>query len=136
MNFGATLFILIGTVFMLAALWNAIAALESKRWPEAPGVISTSYKKERHDAESGTYYSPVVAYRYQIGERELTGKRVSFGNLIPASIAERYRAGQEVLVHYDPEKPEQCVLEPGLNTPLVIQFVASCAAIAAGIYFL
>lgn len=142
MSIDALVFILLGTVFLLAALWNAICALESRRWPEAPGVISTSYKKETHDAEY-TKIAPIVRYRYRVDGLELTGTRVMFGGFISTSagvyarrITERYRPGQEVVVRYDPQKPEESVLEPGVNTPLIFQFVVSCAAIAVGIYFL
>jgi hypothetical protein len=127
---------------MLYALWNVINAFESRRWPEAPGEISASYTERTYDVE-GTQYAPVVRYRYRVGGLELTGTRVSFGGFRSTGggvyafrVTEKYRAGQAVVVRYDPEKPEDCVLEPGLNTALVIQFVAGWAAIGAGAYFL
>ncbi len=135
MSFAGVMCVIIATVFMLATLWNAISAVESKRWPEAPGVISASYVEKSYIADEGTQYTPIVVYRYRIGGLDYIGKRISFGNS-NASITKKYRSGQEVIVRYNPENPEQCVLEPGLNRSLVIQFVGTWVVIVVGAYFL
>ena len=122
--------------FICAALliWDAVqlakssAAAEegaaSERWPTASGIVTKS--------EIGTLatggrddrieYSPSVAYTFRVGTIEHVGHRVLFTAFDrkthdeAAAIIARYPVGTTVVVHYDPDDPDDAVLEPGAPT--------------------
>ena len=67
-------------------------------------------------------YRSVVSYSYRVGGRPLVGNRVRFGDdaLLSwpgpaARLVERYRFGSAVPVFYNPDSPEESLLEPGLT---------------------
>jgi hypothetical protein len=109
------------------ALTKARAA---ETWPMAAGrVLSCEViEEESTDREGGTstWYNPVVTYSYAAGGRELTGRRLRFGNYRSASRKKAeaalgpYPVGASPAVRYNPEKPEECVLESTGPGPLYI----------------
>ena len=127
--FPAVLF-LFGAVCLYAGADNLAKGWASRGWPAVAGVV-TSAKVGINDTRmpgqsSGaqqvtpTYY-PDIIYTYSIGETRHEGYQVSFGEYADAdrSIAEeildRYREGAAVQVYYNPDRPGEAVLEPGLH---------------------
>jgi len=69
-----------------------------------------------NDGHTSTTYKPVVAYRYELMGLQYTGERIAFGantfnRRKSDEIIARYPVGQAVTVHYNPDKPEDAVLE-------------------------
>ena len=112
-------------------IWDAVqlakstsAADEGKAsldWPTAPGTViksgvGTIARGRRTD------YVPAVDYTYTVGTAAHTGHRVHFTAFDrrayddAAAIAARYPVGATVVVHYDPQQPDESVLEPGAPT--------------------
>ncbi len=111
---------LIGVVFLVVALRARQKAKTSLGWPTTPGTITASSLQEhRHyDSDEGVSYSyePVIQYRYTVMGSEYTGSKISFGaNTFGRAQAQQqvntYQPGINVTVHYNPEKPEEAVLE-------------------------
>jgi len=117
------LFLGLGVGMVFWARSTRRKAQASQAWPTAAGaVISSEVKVERNtssmdgEMQETVSYRPVVSYRYAVGGVEHIGSRIAFG---PASytkgsaetIAEMYPAGASVSVFYNPEKPEDAVLE-------------------------
>ncbi len=99
----------------------ASKARASESWPSAPGkLLRAEILVEQSSSSEGgttTWYNPMVAYSYKVTGRELAGKRLRFGN-VRSTIRKRaeetlapYAAGRTVSVRYNPERPEDCVLE-------------------------
>jgi uncharacterized protein DUF3592 len=139
-DIAALAFIAFSMFMLLRTVWNVLSAFESKTWPEASGVILSSRVDESNDSEGGTLFKAAVSYRFQVLDQELTGQRACFGDSsatnIPAlarRIAKKYRAGQAVTVRYNPAKPQECVLETGLNAQLVVDFAFGCLFLVIGI---
>jgi hypothetical protein len=105
-------------------------ATSAQAWPTATGrVVSCEViEEESTDREGGTstWYNPVVTYAYTAGGRELTGQRLRFGNYRSASRKKAeaalapYAVGSTPAVRYNPEKPEECVLETTRPGPLYL----------------
>src|SRR5688572_10449999 len=105
-------------------------AKSAESWPTAPGQVISSevVEEESTDREGGTstWYNPVVTYAYSAGGRELTGRRLRFGNYRSAGRRKAeaalapYPAGATPSVRYNPENPEECVLETTKPGPIYL----------------
>ncbi len=100
------------------AIGDMLLASASKNWPTVAGQISSA-RVVSHHAGRTTHHEALVRYQYTIGKRTLTGDRVAFGTVVgdekwAKSLVDRYRPGQQVPVHVDPEDPQRAVLEPRL----------------------
>jgi hypothetical protein len=105
-------------------------AKAAETWPTATGRVLSSevVEEESTDREgtASTWYNPVVTYAFTAGGRELTGRRLRFGNYRSASRKKAeaalalYPVGASPIVRYNPEKPEECVLETRKPGPLYL----------------
>jgi hypothetical protein len=109
---------LLMTLFLIASLRRSLA---SARWPTASGkVLSSIAEPHASRAADGrsAVWSPVVEYSYRVAGRDYHGSRIAFGGDVAGSrdfaqaIADRYPAGHQVIVHFDPDNPGVAVLEP------------------------
>lgn len=127
-------------LLLLGILWTAgfgfahyralAKAKAAQAWPVAVGrVLSCEVvEEESRDREgaTSTWYNPVVTYSYAAGGRELTGRRLRFGNYRSASRNKAeaalapYPVGASPQVRYNPEKPEECVLETKKPGPVYL----------------
>jgi len=123
----------------------------AKSWARSPGRILAS-RVEMRQAGTGrgsyAYYVPLVSYTYAAAGREREGTRLRFGMPTFRSSAgaeaalASYPQDAEVEVRYDPNAPDESVLDPStVGSSLKIGFVlsgivlvvgATIAAIAAG----
>jgi hypothetical protein len=105
-------------------------AKAAETWPTAAGRVLASevVEEESTDREGGTttWYNPVVTYAFSGGGRELTGRRLRFGNYRFASRKKAeaalapYPPGASPPVRYNPENPEECVLETARPGPIYL----------------
>jgi hypothetical protein len=96
-------------------------ARASASWPTAEGVISSSEVSHSTDAEGGDSYSPEVDYQYTVDGLPFSDSTIKFGEnsydrrRTAEEIAATYPVGRPVTVYYDPEEPDNAVLEPGVS---------------------
>lgn len=105
-------------------------AKAAESWPSAIGrVVSCQVvEEESTDREGHTtiWYDPVVTYSYSAGGRELQGRRLRFGNYRSSSRKKAeaalapYPAGSAPAVRYNPQAPEECVLETRKPGPIYL----------------
>lgn len=127
-------------LLLLGILWTAgfgyahfralAKAKAAQSWPTAPGrVLSCEVVEEEstdRDGGTSTWYNPAVTYSYSAGGRELTGSRLRFGNYRSASRKKAeaalaaYPVGSSPPVRYNPERPEECVLETRKPGPIYL----------------
>ncbi|HYJ84002.1 MAG TPA: DUF3592 domain-containing protein [Allosphingosinicella sp.] len=126
--------LLLGILWVAGFGWAHFRAVgkakAAETWPTAPGrVISSEVVEEEsndRDGNSSTWYNPVVTYAYSAGGRELTSRRLRFGNYRFASRPKAeaacapYPAGATPMVRYNPEKPDECVLETTKPGPIYL----------------
>jgi hypothetical protein len=139
MNMMAVALILIGLVWVAGFAWIHKRAVDKAKaaesWPVVSGrVVSCRVDIEESsdsDGNGSTWYNPVVTYGYTVGERELQGTRLRFGNYRSSSHKKAeaalapYAVGTAPLVRYNPERPEECVLETKKPGPLYLVMAAA-----------
>ncbi|HPS42707.1 MAG TPA: DUF3592 domain-containing protein [Anaerolineaceae bacterium] len=111
--------ILVGLVMLLNSLSNSRKAKAAESWPIAPGTIVRSGVKEYTTRSNGITthsYEPVVFYQYNLMGKLYEGKQLAIGSTRvkeseAQAITDKYLAGTPVNVHYNPNKPEESVLE-------------------------
>ena len=135
---------LAGGIFFLVGLGMSFLgyrlirkARESANWPSTPGTIESStvdVERERERDSEGdvhyeTKYIPNIVYQYQVNGMDYAGDRISFSGGSSSNrtrayrITNQYPEGAEVAVHYDPEDPQESVLQPGATWKTYIVLV-------------
>ncbi|MFD0894850.1 DUF3592 domain-containing protein [Luteolibacter ambystomatis] len=104
---------LLGLVFYLTR-----RVRQAVGWTEGRARITRSeVKAERHRHEGDTTQVrnvPWITYQFQAGDRTIHGERISIGMGTADNVdvvVKRYAVDAEVPVFYDPDDPEDCVLE-------------------------
>jgi hypothetical protein len=134
MNWVAVGLILAGLLWCAGFAWAHFRAVNKAKaaesWPTAMGkVVSCEViVEESTDREGGTstWYNPAVTYAYSAGGQQRTSSRLRFGNYRAASRKKAeaclapYTPGGSVPVRYNPEKPEECVLETKKPGPIYL----------------
>jgi uncharacterized protein DUF3592 len=92
-------------------------AIRSRTWPRASGYIVAAARDVPVFQDPVARFSPALAYEYTVGDASYTGTRVRFGGYkflnTARRIGYRYPPSSKVHVAYNPERPDQAVLEPG-----------------------
>lgn len=113
-------FIVFGLILVIISINSKKKAKAAQAWPTMPGVILSSHvdihTSTDSEGSSSTSYKPVVAYQYTVMGLEYTGDRIGYGaNTFSRrksdEIIARYPVGQPVMVHYNPDKPQDAALE-------------------------
>lgn len=100
-------------------VWNGLA---SKGWPSVKGVV-LSADMEKHSTTGpgkASSWIPKIVYEYTVGEERFQGEKFSYkviGGEAPRcrKIVAEYTAGDDATVYYNPTKPKQAVLVPGVS---------------------
>jgi hypothetical protein len=98
----------------------------SEGWPTAGGKVTASSvathrSYDSHDHREHITYGADVRYTFEVAGAAHTGKDVTLADMSTSSRSSadetvgRYPVGREVQVHYDPDDPDHCCLEPGLG---------------------
>ena len=124
----------LGLVWTAGFAWAHFRAVgkakAAESWPVAMGkILSCEVIEEKSTDRHGhrtTWYNPVVAYSYSAGGRELQGRRLRFGNYrcstrrkAEAMLAP-YQPAATASVRYNPDRPEECVLETARPGPIYL----------------
>ena len=117
----------------------------SKLWPKTHGTIIESKTESEWRKMGGSFQRtyivrPKVVYEYHVAGEKFTSSQLALVEINSAnedlarSKAKKYKPGQEVVVYYDPRKPNFATLQVGDPTrgkfPLGANIVGSLAAIA------
>lgn len=141
---------------------KVLEAKESMDWPTTQGKITESSverdTRRRKPGETGplkqVIYRAKILYEYQVDEVPLTGTRIAYAKekgikvkgdnassikinraLAEAQaqvIVDRYPKGKSVTVHYKPDDPKDCLLEPGLGLQVFVAPLIGVVLFIAG----
>jgi hypothetical protein len=128
--------ILIALVVLFFALRGRRKVRASMNWNETIGTVLFSEVEERrsYSSESGTTisYYPKIVYEYQVMGQRYQSQRFNLGevgignyNKVAAKTAQ-YPQGGQVPVYYNPDNPQEAVLEraaPSSNVLLIVVVV-------------
>ncbi len=93
-------------------LWRRSRA--TRHWATAEGTVAASTVDSRWNEEQTDYW---IEYTYSVAGHRYTGKRIGFSASVrPRSRADQiahkaYYVGAPVTVYYNPEKPEDALLQ-------------------------
>lgn len=115
-------FVVLGIFLIVQGVLARNRARETESWPMVPGTILSSEVVTSFEYDSDapnnqrTKYTPSINYQYSVMGQVFTARRISFGDNSASrkkckEIVARYPAGSPVNVRYNPEKPEEAVLE-------------------------
>ncbi len=122
---------LFGIPILIASALATAPALTSSSWPTTSGTVqSTAYV---YSNRGGNHWQINVGYK--VGDDSHVCHDVAFTAGPPThSQIDRYSLRSTVEVHYKPNDPAKCVLEPGISSPLVLSWLAAIALLAAALY--
>lgn len=102
--------VFLGIIFFMRRKMAAVS-----QWPSTMGAVNASYLERRSSSEGGSTNYPVVQYSYQIGGQLYQGAKLAPGPEVGGTgagkVVERYPAGAQVMVFYNPQNPSEAVLE-------------------------
>jgi hypothetical protein len=113
-------FVVFGLILVIISITSKRRAKAAQAWPTIPGAVLASrvdiHTTTDSEGHTSTTYRPMVDYQYSIMGQEYRASRIAFGantfnRKKSDSIIAKYPAGQQVMVHYNPDKPEDAVLE-------------------------
>lgn len=134
-SIGSNIMLLVGLPFVILAIILLALAVRGRRkaaatlkWPSTSGRVISSDIEMRHSSDSdGSHYTPypVVVYEYEVAGRRYMNNKIGSGTQIGGSLitqpaVNRYPAGLNVAVYYNPDDPVDAVLEPGKSTSSTI----------------
>lgn len=113
--------IIVFVLFILNAIFLAVIFFMRRKmaavsqWPSTMGTVNSSYLERRSSSEGGSTNYPVVQYSYQVGGQTYQNSKLAPGPEIGGTgagkVVERYPAGAQVMVFYNPQNPSDAVLE-------------------------
>ena len=110
-------------------------AEDSKLWPSVPGKVHKSTMVLEsggggYGSHSPSTYKAVVQYKYKVASRHYTNNKICIGGQLQLSFKKRagahcqnYPVGSAVDVYYDPNKPQDSVLETREEISRILQIV-------------
>ena len=115
--------IFLGIIITAQRKMNAI-----KSWSSTMGTVVNSYLERRRSSNNrGSVNYPVVQYAYQVDGQMLQGSKIAPGMNVGGTgagrVVERYPAGAQVMVFYDPKNPSDAVLETKAQAQWVLWLV-------------
>lgn len=102
-------------------------ARATRKWPTVEGIVlgsgivrSMSSSSSRNSTITNQYtYKAEIAYEYEVDGQRYVSNRVHLLDIATSNpgraqlIQSRYKEGRPVRVYYQPDNPEQALLEPG-----------------------
>ena len=151
----STLIAVIGSCFILVGVttgaficYRIFQAATSTRWPFVAGELESTdlreavYRGQQPGGGPDEASAWVVnfKYDYKVADRNYHGSRVTFSDGINKTmralhkLQNRYQGKSEIQVYYNPRKPGQSVLVPGLSLYNFTPLITSTLFVAAGIF--
>ena len=115
-------FVIGGVVMLFLGGRGLLRAWDSVAWPTAPGVVRNSTVECQSGGNHGATYHAQIRYEYVVNDTTFSGSRVAYGDYGSSNpahaqgIVNRYPVGAAVVVHHMRAEPEECLLEPGVQT--------------------
>jgi hypothetical protein len=115
--------IIAGLIGTYPYIQRIVAGNKSKTWTPVPGTIVSS-TMEKSSSRSGPIFTPDVKYEYAVGDELMVGNLIKFGGVDDTfddnveKYLIKYKKGKKVVVYYNPNHPQESVLEPGINTSM------------------
>ena len=141
-------FIGVGFLVFILLLKALLKAKVSRLWPMVTGELLDAdlklavYKGVDSDGttDQASALNVDFTYSYRVKGQQYTGRRVTFSdrvNKTPGSLKKllkRYQGKSSIVVYYNPEKPQESVLVPGVSLYNLTPFITAILFLLAGLY--
>jgi hypothetical protein len=113
-------FVILGAMALCYGTIVIIRAKASTHWPTVQGKVIFASMRTDSGGDNTTYHAD-IQYDFCVDGVTFTGKRVAYGDYGSSDtqhaerVLSRYPVGTKVAVYYMPDRPEECLLEPGLR---------------------
>ena len=108
-------FLILNVIFLGIIFFMRKRMATVSQWPATMGTVHASSLERRSSSEGGYTNYPVVQYSYQVGGQAYQGMKIAPGPEVGGTgagkVVERYPAGAQVMVFYNPQNPSDAVLE-------------------------
>ena len=120
----------LGCALLLFEGYSATQAMRAHSWKKTTGSITSAHIARRSGYRRRGSGTLKLAYEYRVNGKKYDGHRVNFGGFgkyftILSSfnpVLEEYSVGQSTAVYYDPQNPQDAVLERGFPQSAAIGF--------------
>lgn len=145
MNYFLMIFMILGLLGMAVSVSMVRKALKCRYWPQAIGKVkSCGIRNDRTspgDDHGGMSNTPFVCYVYSVNGREHQGNRISVsehgGSLQYAqNIIAKYNPTRNIVVYYNPDDPDDAVLDTKFSINLFLPFVVGALFFILSILFM
>jgi len=130
---------LLGVGLLAYSFVSAQRGRQSRQWPSVQGKMLVSQVR-LVEWDEGAAIWPEIEYEYCVKQRTFRSKNVALGhllNLILPGEAERlvahYPAGEAVTVHYNPDNPQEAILEQGFGCGVLGMAVLGGLLVSLGV---
>ena len=122
-----------GLFTLLIFLGSYRYSKRAQNWPSVRGTVVGSRVEKRSDTtdrKTTTTYEPVIEYTYRVAGQDYRSKQFKLGMTFSSSrsyadgVIAKYRIGDDIEVHYDPDNPSQAALENPTGATWMILAVA------------
>ncbi len=116
----SSLFAFVGVIIFIFGVYDYKNAQASKDWPFVEGKIVSSAVYKSYSNKKYMYEAK-ISFTYYLNNTPHTGNKVSFNDYKASyssraeDVVSRYPQGSVVRVYYNPQNPNESVLEPGLG---------------------
>lgn len=152
MNVGISFWLLLLITSGIGALLGSSVlfwrGLQSRSWPSVEGTIVHLQIREQVVDTTDTgdpivCVFPNIEYEYEVAGNTYRSTRIRFGGTLYWSgeeairkLSEMYAPGTPVRVHYNPKRPQEALLEPGISAVAWILFAVGMSALLMSGLFL
>ncbi|MEW4455147.1 DUF3592 domain-containing protein [Bremerella sp. JC817] len=112
--------VLIGVAILSYGMIDVVQGYSAEKWPTAKGDIVDARLRSFASGKGGTRFEAKVKYTYQVNGANYEGERIGFGygvtdsQELPQKIVNKLKSGKQVEVRYNPKRPEDSALIPGV----------------------
>ncbi len=109
-------FLILNAIFLGIIFFTQRKMAAVSQWHSTMGTVIMSHlERRRSSSNRGSVNYPVVQYAYLVGGQTYQGRKIAPGPEVGGTgagrVVERYPAGAQVMVFYDPQNPAEAVLE-------------------------
>jgi hypothetical protein len=134
---------IIGLGVALYSFKQISLARGSYNWPSVPAkIVSSEVKATQREAEKKrvyTTYSADIAFQYTVNGKEFTSNLAMIDqppktfSTDAQTLVQKYPPGSTVMAHYNPQNPNQAILEMGVARSTYVAFVVGVVLAALGL---
>lgn len=136
------LFIIVGISLLILSIYYYYKSRDSKKWSKTKGQISKTNLDKFPDSDSVSYRVE-IEYSYNVANKVYNSKRKFYGDHLLSSfywstkkLVGKYRIGDTIDVYYNPQNPNDAVLEQGVHFSVIEFFIASLVCLSIGVIVL